>query len=95
MIDQRVSEGIEVRLFNRSAKTTTIPAQLVKKFGCSIVPVYIERVKKCNFKLSFNKPIKFDTNHSIEQISLELNKLLEKMILKNPDQWIWSHDRWK
>tara|TARA_Y100000590_G_scaffold298553_1_gene336526 strand:+ start:4786 stop:5646 length:861 start_codon:yes stop_codon:yes gene_type:complete len=95
MIDQRVSEGIEVRLFNRSAKTTTIPAQLVKKFGCSIVPVYIERVKKFNFKLSFNKPIKFDTNHSIEQISLELNKLLEKMILKNPDQWIWSHDRWK
>ena len=31
----------------------------------------------------------------IQQITLELNKILEKMILKNPDQWIWSHDRWK
>ena len=95
MIDQRVSEGEDINLFNRSAKTTTIPAQLIKKYACSVVPVYIERVKKYHFKLSFNKPVKFDNNFSIEQISLELNKILEKMILKNPDQWIWSHDRWK
>ena len=95
MIDQRVSEGESIKLFNRPAKTTTIPAQLAKKYGCRIVPVYIERVKKFHFKLYFNKPIKFDDKLSIEQISLELNKILEKMILKNPDQWIWSHDRWK
>ena len=95
MIDQRVSEGEDIKLFNRSAKTTTIPAQLVKKYGCSVVPVYIERVEKYHFKLSFSRPIKFDNNFSIEQISLELNKILEKMILKNPDQWIWSHNRWK
>ena len=95
MIDQRVSEGKPINFFNRSAKTTTIPAQLAKKYGCSIVPVYIERVKKFHFRLYFNKPIKFDDKFSLEQISLELNKILEKMILKNPDQWIWSHDRWK
>ena len=95
MIDQRVSEGQAIEFFKRSAKTTTIPAQLVKKYNCRIVPVYIERIKGIHFKLSFNKAIKFDENLSIEQISLELNKFLEKMILKNPDQWIWTHDRWK
>ena len=95
MIDQRVSEGESLELFNRQAKTTTIPGQLAKKYGCRIVPVYIERVKKIYFKLHFYKPLKFDDKLSIEQISLELNKILEKMILKNPDQWIWSHDRWK
>ena len=95
MIDQRVSEGDEIKLFNHPAKTTTIPAQLVKKYGCRIVPVYIERIKNINFKLSFNKPIKFNDELSLEQITLELNKILEKMILKNPGQWIWSHDRWK
>ena len=95
MIDQRVSEGESVKLFNQPAKTTTIPAQLVKKYGCPIVPVYIERDKKFHFKLSFKEPIRFDEKLSNEQISLELNKILEKMILKNPDQWIWSHDRWK
>ena len=95
MIDQRVSEGEDIDLFNRSAKTTTIPAQLVKKYGCTIVPVYIERIKNYHFKLYFNKPVRFDDNLSHQQITLELNKILEKMILKNPDQWIWSHDRWK
>ena len=95
MIDQRVSEGEDIKFFNRSAKTTTIPAQLANKYGCSIVPVYIERINKFHFKLYFNKPIKFDDKFSVEQISLELNKILEKMILKKPDQWIWSHNRWK
>ena len=87
--------NISIDLFKRQAKTTTIPAQLAKKYACKIVPVYIERLKNFHFKLSFKKPIKFDNDTSIEQISLELNNILEKMILKNPDQWIWSHDRWK
>ena len=95
MIDQRVSEGEDANLFKRTAKTTTIPAQLVKKYGCSIIPVYIERVRNYHFKLYFQKPLKFDDNLSSQQITTELNKILEKMILKNPDQWIWSHDRWK
>jgi len=95
MIDQRVSEGETIHFFNNPSKTTTIPAQFVKKYKCKIVPVYIERIEKHNFKLFFQNPIKFDNNSSINEISLKLNKILEDMILKNPDQWIWTHDRWK
>tara|TARA_B100000902_G_C27213825_1_gene865883 strand:+ start:133 stop:993 length:861 start_codon:yes stop_codon:yes gene_type:complete len=95
MIDQRVTEGESIKFFNQLAKTTTIPAQLIKKYGCKIVPVYIERIKGVHFKMSFNNPIQFDNKLSTREISLELNKILENMILKNPDQWIWSHGRWK
>ena len=95
MIDQRVSEGEPVKFFNKFAKTTTIPAQLIRKYGCRVVPVYIERKNKYFFKISFQNPIKFNEESSIEKISLELNKILEKMILKNPEQWIWTHDRWR
>ena len=95
MIDQRVSEGDTINFFNRPAKTTTIPAQLVKKYGCKVVPVYIQRIKKHNFRISFENPIIFDNKFSTKDITLELNKILEKMILKNPEQWIWTHDRWK
>ena len=95
MIDQRVTEGISVKLFGNLAKTTTIPAQLVKKFGCKIVPVYVERINRYNFQMTFEKPIHFDDTSSIEKITFELNKKLEKMILKNPEQWIWTHNRWK
>ena len=95
MIDQRVSQGINSNFFKSEALTTTIPAQFVKKFRCKIVPIYIERVKDINFKLTIHDPIVYSDNDTIESITLDLNNLLEKLILKNPDQWIWSHNRWK
>ena len=95
MIDQRVSEGILSNFFNEKALTTTIPAQLVKKFDMPIIPIYIERLNGINFKITINDPIRFPTNSSVESITDHLNKVLEKMIMKKPESWIWSHNRWK
>ena len=95
MIDQRVSEGNKCNFFNEEALTTTIPAQFVKKFNAKIVPVYIERLKNNNFNLEFNNPLQFSQDESLESITLKLNKILKEMIVKNPEQWIWSHNRWK
>ena len=95
MIDQRVSEGIMCNFFKDRAFTTTIPAQFVKKFKCKIVPIYIERIKDVNFEITIHKPIEYSRDDSIEFITSDLNIILEKMILKNPEQWIWSHNRWK
>jgi len=95
MIDQRVSQGIKSNFFGQAALTTTIPAQFVKKYNCTIVPVYIERKNNINFKITIHKPLKYKEDDTIENITLKLNILLEKMICENPDQWIWSHNRWK
>jgi KDO2-lipid IV(A) lauroyltransferase len=95
MIDQRVTEGIKSIFFNHEAFTTTIPAQLVKKFGVSIVPIYIERFEEIKFKMIVYEPIYFTKDSSVKIITDKLNKILEKMILKKPEQWIWSHNRWK
>ena len=95
MIDQRVSEGIKSKFFNEDAFTTTIPAQFIKKFDALVVPIYIERTFNANFKLKIHKPLKFSKNDKIEEITSKLNSFLEKLIVKNPDQWIWTHNRWK
>ena len=95
MIDQRVREGVKSPFFKNLATSTIIPAQLVKKYSCDIVPIYIERKKKNFFKMYVSKPIKISAEKNISEITLFLNKILEKMILKNIDQWIWTHDRWK
>ena len=95
MIDQRVSQGIKSKFFNNEAYTTTIPAQLVKKFNCKIVPIYIERIGDVNFTLTINNSIEYSDEHSIKDITLDLNQRIEKMILNRPEQWIWSHNRWK
>ena len=95
MIDQRVTEGIKINFFGNLASTTTIPAQIIKKYKCDLVPIYIERIQKYKFKMYVSEPIVMDINKTQEEISTHLNKILEKMILKNPDQWIWTHNRWK
>jgi len=95
MIDQRVSQGIKSKFFDQEAFTTTIPAQFIKKFNCKVVPISIERHKGINFNIKIEKPMEFSKNSSTEKITRDLNIWLEKAILKNSGEWIWSHDRWK
>ena len=95
MSDQRVSEGIKSKFFNQEAFTTTIPAQFIKKFNCKIVPVYIERHNQIEFNIKVENPIEFSKHDSTEKITRDLNIWLEKTIIRNPKEWIWSHDRWK
>ena len=95
MIDQRVSEGEMVKFFDKNALTTTLPAQLAIKFNLMIIPVFIERTKDNNFNIEFKKPINNKNFKDKIFLTAELNKILEKMIIKNPYQWIWTHNRWK
>ena len=95
MIDQRVSQGSQIKFFNQSALTTTIPAQFVKKYQCLVVPVYVERKNKNYFDLNIEKPFEFNQKDSIEFITQTLNLWLEEKIKNNPNQWIWTHNRWK
>ena len=95
MIDQRVSEGKKINFFGKPALTTTLPAQLSLKYNLGIVPVFIERIEEHKFKIQFQKEL--NPKNYVDKIDLtkELNKILEKMIISNPNQWIWTHNRWK
>ena len=95
MIDQRLGEGQRVPFFNKEAHTTSLPAQLSSKYNIDIIPVFIEREKNDLFKIIIYKPINTSKFKTKSEITLRLNQILEKMIIKNPDQWIWTHDRWK
>ena len=95
MIDQRVSEGERIVFFDEPALTTSLPAQLSIKFNLDIIPVLIERNKDDNFVIEFQNKIRPDTFKNKIDLTIALNKILEKMIIKNPEQWIWTHNRWK
>ena len=95
MIDQRVTEGEKSILFNKKTYTTTIPAQLVKKYNCPVVPIYIKRRDNLYFDITIEDPIFFNKLDDIKNITLKLNKWLENKILECPDQWIWTHNKWK
>ena len=95
MIDQRLSEGEKINFFGKPALTTTLPAKLASKYNLSIIPVFIERIKNDKFKIEFQKGINPNNYKNKLVLTEKLNKVLEKMIVKNPNQWIWTHNRWK
>ncbi len=99
MVDQRVSEGPRVLFFNKPAHTTTIPAQLALKYNCKLVPIFLERKEGTNFEMTIHEPYKIEKSGNDQEdtksITLKINNIIEKMIIKNPTQWIWSHNRWK
>ena len=95
MIDQRVSEGEKIDFFGKQALTTTLPAQLSKKYGLYIIPVFIKRDKSNNFEIEFQDKVDPADYKNKLELTAKLNKILEKMIIRNPSQWIWTHNRWK
>ena len=95
MIDQRVSEGEKINFFGKQAFTTTLPAQLAIKFNLGIVPVFIERKKNEKFIIEFFREIKSSSYKDKKELTEKLNDVLEKMIKRNPSNWIWTHNRWK
>ena len=99
MVDQRVSEGPRVPFFNKPAHTTTVPAQLALKYNCKLVPISLKRIDETSFEMTIYKPYKIektnDENYDTQKITLKINEVIEEIIIQNPGQWIWSHNRWK
>ena len=99
MVDQRLGESERFPFFNKTAHTTTLPAQLALKFECNIIPIYFERKDVSSFEMEVLKPIEFHKTNDLDKdkknITIKINKEIEKMVIKNPKQWIWTHGRWK
>ncbi len=99
MVDQRVGEGLSVNFFNQPARTTTIPAQLALRYNCKLVPISLKRVADVNFEMNIHEPYEIlktgNDDEDIKNITIKINKIIEKMIIDNPAQWLWSHNRWK
>ena len=96
MVDQSVTQGKRIDFFNEKAFTTSIPSQLALKYNYQIVPISIRRVDKYHFIMDVFPPLVIDEEKDNEiSIGKKINQEIEKMILKNPGQWIWTHNRWK
>ena len=81
----------------RLKHTTTLPAQLSSRFDCDIVPIYISRSQDDRFEMEILDPIFISENEkkNKELITKKINTIIEKLILRDPGQWILTHNRWK
>jgi KDO2-lipid IV(A) lauroyltransferase len=101
LIDQRVreDEGVEVPFFGHPAWTHSILARMTRKTGAPVIPVFALRAKPGHYAMRYEEPLLIEdlseAEREIEPLTGRYLAVLETAIRKDPDQWLWYHDRWK
>jgi len=98
LVDQKMNDGIEARLFGHPAMTTGAPAGLAVRYNAPVFPACVERVKGATFRVTVYDPITpkpgADAFEDVMRITQELNDFLEARIRERPHEWLWLHNRW-
>lgn len=93
------SGGVVVDFFGRPASTPKGPAAFAVKVGCPIIFGCLIREGYNRHRAEVFPPIypagSGNTERDIDEMTKAYSALLESMIRKYPDQWMWTHRRWK
>ena len=95
--NQKNNQGKPVPFFNRDAFTTLTPALLQIKYKPICLPIFLIRNKYNKFEFVIHDPIEVEyplNDENVIELTLKHQKILEDIILKYPDQWLWMHNRW-
>lgn len=92
-------EGVDVEFFGRKVSTPRGPAVLTLKFGCPIIFGTMARIERGRFRLILDEPMRYqpsdDPEADIRRITQDYTARLEAHIRSRPDQWLWTHRRWR
>jgi len=98
LVDQRLSDGVEVPFFGRPAKCATAWAELALRYRLPVVPVRTERLGGARFRVTLEPPLPFsdsgDRAADVAALVAAANRTLERWIRERPEQWLWLHRRW-
>ncbi len=97
LIDQWAGpEGIATDFFGTSTSTTSMPVRLAQRTGAALIPGYCIRMPGGKYEIQIQPEQPIRAGADWERATTEaLNRRLEEQICRYPDQWIWSHRRWK
>jgi KDO2-lipid IV(A) lauroyltransferase len=95
-----LEEGVFVDFFGIPACTTTGIARMALHTGAAVVPGYIlwdPAIGK--YQLRFDAALELSRTGNTESDVIEntarFTKVIEEIVQKNPEQWVWVHKRWK
>jgi KDO2-lipid IV(A) lauroyltransferase len=98
LIDQKMNDGIAVKLFGRDAMTAPALAQLALKYDCPVLPGRVERIRGAHFRMVVEPPLVLprsgDRRADTSALMAAVNLQLERWIAARPEQWLWLHRRW-
>ena len=95
LVDQHAGDGaLWTPLFNRLASTSTLAGIIAQRTGAPLVSVAIHTIGTARWRCVIEPPLE-SQGKSVEELTLELNRTLEREISVSPKDWFWVHDRWK
>ena len=80
--------------FGIQTATASATARLAKNNNTRVIPYSFIRTKK-GYTMSFEKPIANYPSNDPIQDATSVNQILEKQIVKSPEQYLWIHRRFK
>ncbi len=97
VIDQWAGrEGLWIELFGRATSTTSLPARLANKTGCTLLPIYCVRKTIGQYEIHLLPAVPLPDDPTWEiRTTKRLNDILESQIRQYPEQWSWNHRRWR
>ena len=70
-------------------------AKYAKQYGYPVVFGKVAKVKRGYYEITFIPLVNHPKNYSYGEITEKHTRLLEAIIIENPQYWLWSHKRWK
>ncbi|MEP2533132.1 lysophospholipid acyltransferase family protein [Shimia sp.] len=92
ILDQRMNDAPILEFMGKPARTALSAAEMALKYNALIVPCYAIRQADGSFDIIVETPIEPDTAENMTQ---QLNNSLEVQVRAHPEQWMWTHNRWK
>ena len=101
LLDQNAArrEGVFVPFFGRAASTSRSLALLAVRTGAPVVPIFIRREAagrhRVRIEPSLAPPTVNDPEQAVVELTTRCTQAIEAAVRQNPEQWLWSHDRWR
>jgi KDO2-lipid IV(A) lauroyltransferase len=96
--DQRpITEDLDywTTFLNQDTPVITGIEKLAGKFGFPVVFLDVERPKRGYYKVTFREITNNPKNSKPYEITEKYIRMVEEMVTKRPEFWLWSHKRWK
>lgn len=83
------------RFLNQDTPVSTGPEKIARRFDMPTLFLSIDKVKRGYYEAEFK--VICDEPGEVPDFEITRNymKIVEKIILKKPELWLWSHKRWK
>lgn len=93
LIDQHMSRGARLSFFGQPANTAVSAAQMALKYDALLLPIYaVRQPDGLGFAIVVEAPVPHSDEETMTQA---LNDSLEAQVRRHPEQWLWTHRRWK